>query len=445
MQEHYSRLDASNCIPITQERIKEEMALLLAGHTPEESGFYSGFFCQGNPLDFVPKNGLLVIERPGEIEKEGLSIDEKASELRSAKEERGDVPRNFPSLHIPKNDVAEGLSLLSHRLDISPWTPSRDSSEGLPSTNLGFSPPISYSGHLGSLSADVLKWQKDGDRVVLISHYASRLTEVFQEQGISVNTDRELAGNPGRGTVCLIRGSLAEGWTLPLDDSIIHVLTDIEIMGQAKERPVRKRTPVQGAVFLSNLEPGTYLVHTEHGIGRFTGTNRMNEEQGEREYLVLAYAENDKLYVPTDQLDRVSPYMAPGGHVPALTRLSTHEWSRSKARARASTRELAEQLLSLYAAREMAQGIAFSPDAPWQQEMEDSFPYEETPDQLKSIHEVKLDMESTRPMDRLVCGDVGYGKTEVALRAAFKAVSDGFQVALLVPTTVLAQQHYVTF
>ena len=199
------------------------------------------------------------------------------------------------------------------------------------------------------------------------------------------------------------------------------------------------------AAFLSGLEPGSYLVHVEHGIGRFAGTSHIGDEEREREYLVLEYAEGDKLYVPTDQLDRVSPYVAPGERLPALTRLSTQEWSRSKARAKASTRELAEQLLALYASREVAQGIAFSPDTPWQREMEDSFPYEETLDQLQSIRDIKSDMEASRPMDRLVCGDVGYGKTEVALRAAFKAVMDGLQVAVLAPTTVLTQQHYTTF
>lgn len=450
VEELYSRLDASNCTVTTQERIREEMALLLTGHSPEEPGFYSGFFCRGTPLDFLPKDGLLMVVRPGEVEEEGLAMDEKAGDLRSAKEERGDVPRNFPSLHIPVNELSERLSTALRRLDVSPWTSGLVSSGASPSTEMDFLPPRSYSGRLDALAKDVLSWQQDGDRVLLVSHYAARLTEVFQGQGISVLLDREFAdgdfdGRLGKGTVALVRGSLAEGWSLPLDGSTLHVLTDVEIMGQAKERPTKRRAPVQRAAFLSDIEPGSYLVHTEHGIGRFAGTNRMGEGESEREYVVLEYAESDKLYVPTDQLDRLSPYTAPGERVPALTRLSTQEWSRSKARAKASTRELAEQLLVLYASREMAQGITFSPDTPWQQEMEDSFPYEETPDQLESIREVKLDMEVSRPMDRLVCGDVGYGKTEVALRAAFKAVMDGLQVAVLVPTTVLAQQHYVTF
>ena len=171
----------------------------------------------------------------------------------------------------------------------------------------------------------------------------------------------------------------------------------------------------------------------------------MGEEAEEKEYLVLEYAEGDKLYVPTDHLDRVSSYVGALDWPPSLTRLSGAEWARVKQRVKGATRELALELLRLNAARQVASGHEFSPDTTWQQELEDSFPYEETPDQAQAINQVKEDMERLKPMDRLICGDVGYGKTEVALRAAFKSVNDGMQVGLLVPTTVLAQQHYATF
>ena len=168
------------------------------------------------------------------------------------------------------------------------------------------------------------------------------------------------------------------------------------------------------------------------------------EEEG-LEYLILHYSQGDKLYVPMDHLDRVTPYIAPADQLPSLTRLGTQEWRRAKERVARSTRAMAAELLALYAARELVEGNRHQADAPWQAELEESFPYEETPDQLQTMAEVKADMESAKPMDRLVCGDVGYGKTEIALRAAFKAVMNGKQVAVLVPTTVLAQQHYVTF
>ena len=182
----------------------------------------------------------------------------------------------------------------------------------------------------------------------------------------------------------------------------------------------------------------------EHGIARYEGTVSRNLDEGEREYLVLAYAQGDKLYVPTDQIDRVSRYVGPGG-APTLSRLGGTEWAATKRKAKEAALDFAKDLLRIYASRELEQGVRVAGDTAWQWELETSFPFEETPDQLAAIREVKDDLERETPMDRLICGDVGYGKTEVALRAAFKAVSSGMQVAVLVPTTVLAQQHFMNF
>ncbi len=187
------------------------------------------------------------------------------------------------------------------------------------------------------------------------------------------------------------------------------------------------------------------MVHLEHGIGQFKGLIKMAVDGVEREYLQVEYAQGDQLYVPVHQADRLARYVGAGDATPSLHRLGTADWEQVKARARKAVAEIADELLELYAAREVVQGHAFSPDAAWQHELEASFPYVETEDQLVAIESVKHDMEQPRPMDRLICGDVGYGKTEVALRAAFKAVMDGKQVAILVPTTVLAQQHYTNF
>jgi transcription-repair coupling factor (superfamily II helicase) len=187
------------------------------------------------------------------------------------------------------------------------------------------------------------------------------------------------------------------------------------------------------------------VVHIEHGIAQFAGVTTMSTNNSQKEYLILEYADGDKLYVPTDQIDRVNHYIGAGEQPPALNRLGTQEWSRTKQRVRESIEDIAQELLALYAAREVVSGFAFSPDTIWQQELEASFPYIETPDQIKAQQQVKEDMLKAKPMDRLVCGDVGYGKTEVAIRAAFKAVIDNKQVAVLVPTTVLAEQHFSTF
>ena len=224
-------------------------------------------------------------------------------------------------------------------------------------------------------------------------------------------------------------------------------MTDGELFGTVKERRYRRPRRSEGGpeVVLSDLVPGSYVVHIDHGVARFTGTTRMGDLDEDKEYLVLEYAETDKLYVPTDHLDRVSSYVGPQDRQPNLTHLGSAEWARVKERVKEDTLELARELLQLQAARQVATGHEFSPDTTWQQELEDSFPYEETPAQSRAIDEVKADMEQLKPMDRLICGDVGYGKTEVALRAAFKTVNEGMQVGVLVPTTVLAQQHYATF
>ena len=226
-----------------------------------------------------------------------------------------------------------------------------------------------------------------------------------------------------------------------------HLLTDAEIFGwrmPEPRRPAHRRRVAPESLY-ADLTPGDYVVHEDYGIGIFRGLVTLTVSGEEQEYLLVEYAGRDRLYVPIYQVDRLSRYVGADEAPPALSRLGSAEWGQVKARARRAVEEVARELLELYAARELAPGHAFSPDTPWQAELEAAFPYVETPDQARAIAEVKADMEKPRPMDRLICGDVGYGKTEVALRAAFKAVMDGKQVAVLVPTTVLAQQHYTTF
>ena len=187
------------------------------------------------------------------------------------------------------------------------------------------------------------------------------------------------------------------------------------------------------------------VVHRDHGVGRFLEMRTVSDALGEHEYMTIEYADGDKLFVPVDHLDRVDRYVGGADAHPHLSRLGTGEWERVKRRVKERTEEVARELLALYSRREMADGHAFAPDGTWQRELEASFPYQETPDQEMVLDEIKRDMEASRPMDRVVCGDVGFGKTELALRAAFKAASEGRQVAMLVPTTVLAQQHFLTF
>jgi len=243
----------------------------------------------------------------------------------------------------------------------------------------------------------------------------------------------------------LVVGSLEAGFRM--GEAGLAVYTDHEIFARRRRLRRRRRYASPGvAAHLTQIEPGDYLVHLDYGVGRYEGLERLTlSGEGEVEVLRIAYADGEALYLPVEQLGRVERFTGDDGTTPTLHRLGSGRWEREKERTREAIAELADELLELHARREVAEGFAFSPDTPWQREMESAFLYEDTPDQRAATEAVKRDMERPRPMDRLVCGDVGYGKTEVAIRAAFKAVQDGKQVAVLVPTTILAVQHHETF
>ncbi len=310
-------------------------------------------------------------------------------------------------------------------------------------TQLPFAPSRSYSGKVEMFTREIQHLQGEKERIFVISHQANRLADTLQDQGMEIFPLAQVEQVPPRGSVSLIQGSLPQGWHWRDE---LNIITDAEIFGFIKQaRPARKKTTVASRLSLSQVSPGDYVVHIDHGIGKFGGLTRMASPDGDQEFLVVEYAAGDKLYVPVEQIQRLSRYMGGGARTPSLSRLGTQEWERTKRRVKQSVAEIAHELLQLYSMREVIPGFAFSSDTLWQQELESSFPYAETPDQIEAIMAVKQDMEQAKPMDRLICGDVGYGKTEVALRAAFKAIMDNKQVAMLVPTTVLAQQHFVTF
>ena len=323
-------------------------------------------------------------------------------------------------------------------LSLATWNAARDGK----SYRLDFTSAPSYAGQLPALIRKGKQLLSQGHRLLLVSHQASRLSELLDEEGIIAAPLTKVKEIPPAGSLTLVHGSLAAGWVMNGDT---HLLTDYEIFGFIKGRRSVKKHPVAHQKLLVEPVPGDYVVHIEHGIARFAGVITMHTDSTEKEYLVLQYAAGDKLYVPSDQIHRVGRYIGAGEQPPALSRLGTQEWTRTKQRAKEAAEGVVQELLALYAAREVVPGFAFSPDTVWQGELEASFPYVETPDQISVQEQVKEDMTKTKSMDRLVCGDVGYGKTEIAIRAAFKAIMDGKQVAVLVPTTVLAQQHFTTF
>ena len=223
------------------------------------------------------------------------------------------------------------------------------------------------------------------------------------------------------------------------------LLTENDIFGMQKRKRLHSKNQGQQLQYFSDIKAGDYVVHKVHGIGRYIGVENVEVGGVHRDYLLLAYAGEDKLYVPVEQVSMLHKYVGSEGSVPRLSKMGGADWKRTTTKAAKAITELAEELLRLYAQRQVLPGHAFAPDTEWQKDFEEQFPYEETPDQLKCISEIKRDMEQPQPMERLLCGDVGFGKTEVAIRAAFKCVMDGKQVAVMVPTTVLAQQHYLTF
>ncbi|MFW6035372.1 MAG: transcription-repair coupling factor [Halothermotrichaceae bacterium] len=271
---------------------------------------------------------------------------------------------------------------------------------------------------------------------------AKRIAEFLLENGLNAVAESDIYKS---GQVNVITGSLFEGFVL--EDFKIVVFAEKEVFGKPQKKRRQLKEMDQGVKIssLNELSVGDYVVHENHGIGKYLGVKTMKVQEKHKDYLVLKYAGEDKLYVPTVQVNLVQKYIGADQNPPKLYKLGGSEWKKVKQKVQNSVKEMAIGLLELYAERETVEGFSFSEDTVWQKEFEEAFPYEETPDQLTAIEEVKTDMEDNTPMDRLLCGDVGYGKTEVAIRAAFKAVMDGKQTAVLVPTTILAQQHYNTF
>jgi transcription-repair coupling factor (superfamily II helicase) len=397
----------------------------------------------GSVLDYLGSDALLVLDDPEGIELTVTRLNEEAQELRATKVKSGDLPEDFPPPYLTWEELESQMKERDRGrkgalfLALESWDAAPGHGQALP-----FIRSQSYGSQLERFLKTAKQMVEQRQRVFVVSHQANRLAELLQKEGIHTAPALQVEQMPPPGSITMLQGSLDGGWLL---GDRLTLITDVELFGFVKQPRAGKKRPVPHQWFLPQLAPGDYVVHIDHGIARFHGLARMSSDEVEREYLVLEYAAGDRLYVPTERIDRVSRYIGAGDQAPHLSRLRTPEWQRTKKRVKESVAEIAHELLDLYAVREVAPGFAFSADSLWQQELEASFPYMETPDQIEAIMTVKDDMEKAKPMDRLICGDVGYGKTEIALRAAFKAVMDNKQVAILVPTTVLAQQHCSTF
>jgi len=373
-------------------------------------------------------------------------IDLRAAAYRSVAEVRGTaLARGIPWWGV--SPFGGDLSDDTHAADLAALDP-----DAIDRVSLDVRAAESYRGETSRAFSQTAEWLRDGWAVVFVTAghgTAERVAESVRAEGLAVRLVEDLVTAPEPGVVTVVTGELEHGFVAP--SLRLAVLTETDLVGQKSTTRDTRRMPTRRRQTIDplQLKAGDYVVHEQHGVGKYVEMVQRTVAGATREYLVVEYAPakrgqpGDRLYVPTDQLDQVTRYV--GGEAPSLHRLGGADWTKTKARARKAVRQIAGELIRLYAARMASRGHAFGADTVWQRELEDAFPYNETPDQLSSIDEVKADMENVIPMDRLICGDVGYGKTEIAVRAAFKAVQDGKQVAILVPTTLLVQQHLSTF
>ena len=409
-------LDSTTIDADPLDRMREDVERMDNGESIGEAAFYAGFLCDGSPLDYLPTRAVVAVLEPDRVAQEAETLEEQAAALLAAKVARRELPDGWASPWWPWSAVSERIEGHAVRLHLNWMTPSAADGPG----GLQAFPAPGFWGRLDAFAQDAKERARAGERVVVLSHHAERLQEVLRGYDVGAALPNDIRSAPLPGSITLAATPLQEGMHLELESGALTVFTDMEVFGHAKRRRTLRRHAARREAFLTELVPGAYVVHIDHGIARFAGVRRVAGEHGEREYLTLEYAEGDKLYVPSEHLDRLSPYVAPGDDAPTLTRLGSQEWTRAKERAQRAAREMAGELVALYAARQVLPGHAFSPDTIWQHEMEDAFPYAETRDQLEAIDAVKESMEAPHPMDHLVCGDVGYGKTEIAVRAAFQ-------------------------
>ena len=390
------------------------------------------FLCEGGRIDQRAKSTLLQLRQDADTLMEAGYMAGEGADLLLSENALYAALSDFPAVMMD--------ALPTSRLPLKPRSLLHIDARQL----------SSYGGSLETAAADMEHYRKSGSGVLVLcggETRAKNLLRILEERGIPAALDLPGRAMPAPGEVRLTLGALSAGSEWPSLN--LAILTEGQLLSVQRKRPARtpKESNRQKLQSYTDLKPGDLVVHVHHGIGRFAGIHRLPTDGVEKDYIKLDYAAGDCLYVPVTQLDMVSKYIGGGEDAQERTRLNKlggTEWTKQKSRAKAAVKDLAKGLIQLYAQRARQPGFAFSPDSAWQQEFEDAFPYQETEDQLRAIREIKTDMEKPRPMDRLLCGDVGYGKTEVALRAVMKCILDGKQAAILVPTTVLAQQHYAT-
>lgn len=405
-------------------------------------------------LDYLPKDALILVDDWRELAKAVRELHDYSAQIASDQI----LPPDYPNPLFSWDELSAELNARC-MVVLGDGEEEHAPSHVLSPLAQAFRPGPRYGGQMRPFMTQLKFARNDNERTIIVSSQAQRLADLWRQE-VRQETSTllkeafkpvdSLSALPEPGHTTFVQGSLLEGFLLEQPENnqiLLNLLTDAEIFGWKRPAPrhISAPRPVAPETPFADIKPGDMVVHIEHGVGRYVGLVVRSIGGSDREYLQVKYANSDVLYVPVHHADRLSKWVGSDSGTVRLHRIGDKNWRAAKVKAQRDIAELADDLLALYATRETISGHAFSPDDDWQAELEASFPYQETADQLRTLVEVKADMERPQPMDRLICGDVGYGKTEIALRAAFKAVTDGKQVALLVPTTVLAQQHYNTF
>ncbi|NLL87322.1 MAG: transcription-repair coupling factor [Firmicutes bacterium] len=397
-------------------------------------------------IDYLPPDSLIVVTEPARVKEYQKLYLQDVGETIAGLLAKGRVLPRMAEMFLDWNDLWQKIQKHSPTVYLSVLDKRIPELDAVPAYQMEIKSAPHFHTDLDGLITHIQRYRKNYYRILILvstEERGSKLVEFLKEHDIPAQYTDQVGGMLKAGNCIVTKGSLETG--MEYSGFKLLVLTELEIYGKRRAKRRVNRTEAQVRLTESDLRPGDYVVHVNHGIGQYMGIETLEVQKTHKDYLLIRFSGKDRLYVPTDQIGLLQRYVGLNDEPPKLSRLGGGEWARVKNRVRESVQDLAEGLIKLYAERETIEGFPFPEDSPWQAQFEDEFPYEETPDQVRAIEEVKRDMEGTRPMDRLLCGDVGYGKTEVAIRAAFKAISAGKQVAVLVPTTILAQQHARTF
>lgn len=441
LAESLKKVKAEEVKTALYENIQADIELLKQGELPDFTNRYGSLLYEKPTFlgDYFKKDGLVIFEELGRIQETIEAWDKEEKDWLLELIEIGKMVHRVKPSFTFKEILA---NIDQQKIFLALFARSFTGIKFTSTRNFSCKPMQHFHGQMDLLKSEIERWKTGNFTVLFMSENDERLGTIqmmLEDYDVKVQL-----GEPNGAGVFIVSGELSSGFEMPLQH--IAVVTEDELFKQQKKRKTRPKTMTNAERIKSytEIKAGDYVVHVHHGIGKYLGIETLEINGNFKDYLNIRYRADDKLFVPVDQIDLIQKYVGSEDKEPKLHKLGGAEWKRTKTKVSKAVQDIADDLIKLYAEREAAKGFAFSMDTDEMHQFETSFPYDETEDQLRTIQEMKVDMERERPMDRLVCGDVGYGKTEVAIRGAYKAVLDGKQVAFLVPTTILAQQHYET-